>query len=629
MAVNSGKDAIAESIEPKSSVADTVQAVDNAQPTQILTRAVVVEVIYDLAAFPPDDVSELMALCSAPDLLKTCPRNSIIARPITGGADKQAPEAKEKPTEEEKEKSKSDKEPVPEKEKVGEQGVLAYPFFPPHLCMPLKPGEQVWLVSDSPDTPTDVMYWMCRISEPDHVDDVNYTHGDRRLVGSLAPKTAKEKADAAEKSGQETSTPSSQGGDAAPQSQEISNPNPPQSDTGEAEPEKEILDANGDGIDDNFFGFQNGTGVEDGFTLKEATAYEEIVKIATGYNQFRPQDVPRYTKRPGDLVIQGSNNTLICLGEERGWKKNDNLEGIIVSNATETEQLKQQRDGKVWGTIDIVAGRGRYNWRFLGVDPASDPIAPSSRTIMNTPNPENGRASYVETNKNPQATSSAESNMYDNPAEGDPDYFGDAARIIVAHSSDIDNNFTISAPGETLPSPIGETFGSYDLVNKTGDNPSYIISKADEVRIVARKVAADEPAPGSPEINGSIRIIKEGTADEDLAAIMMLPDGTIQVSGSRIVIGRTSDDGGHPGETEGPGESQSQPYVRYSDLEKLWQDWMDAMTSFCNTLLSHTTPGYGAPSPQINNAAAVLKGEISRTLKKQIEDVQSERIFGE
>ena len=629
MAIDSGKDAVGESLQTTSSVKDTVDKVDNAQPVQVLTRAVVVEVMYDLAAFPPDDVNELMSLCSAPDLLKTAPRNSIIARPITGGADKRAPEAKEKPTEEEKEKSKTDKEPVPEKEKVGEQGVLAYPFFPPHLCMPLKPGEQVWLVSDSPDVPNSVMYWMCRISEPDHVDDVNFTHGDRKLVGSLAPKTSKEKADAAEKSGEAASEPPPRSNGGGSQSQQISDPNPPQDATGEAESETVERDADGDGIDDLVYGFPNGTGEPDGYTLKEAEAYEDLVKIATGYNQFRPQDVPRYTKRPGDLVLQGSNNTLICLGEERGWKKDDNLEGIVVSNATETEQLIEQRKNNVWGSIDIVAGRGRYNWRFLGADPKDDPIAPGARTITNTPNPEGGRVPYVETNKNPQASSSSESNMYDNPAEGDPDYFGDAARIIVAHSSDVDTNFTIDGPGNTLPSPIGETYGSYDLVNKSGDNPSYVISKADEIRIVARKVAADEPSPGAPEINGSIRIIKEGAPDEDLAAIMILSDGTVQISGSRIVMGRTPDDGGHPGETEGPGENQSQPYVRYSDLEKLWQDWMDAMSSFCQTLQTHTTPGYGAPSPQINSAAAVLKGEIERTLKKQIEDVQSERIFGE
>ena len=630
MAVSSGKDAVSESLQPKSSVADVVRDSATAAPTQVLTRAVVVEVLYDLAAFPEEDVNELKALVSSPDLLASAPRNSIVARPISNGADQQAPEAKEAPTEEEKEKSKKDKKPVPEKEKVGEQGVLAYPFFPPHLCMPLKPGEQVWLISDSPDQTQQVMYWMCRISEPDHVDDINYTHGDRKLVGSLAQKTAKDKADAAERAAEssgpsESSSGSEQSGS---QSTQVGPVNDQKSDSGQAEPEGELIDKDGDGIDDRIFGFPNGTGEEGGFTLKEELAYEEIVGIATSYRQFRPQDVPRYTKRPGDLVIQGSNNTLICLGEERGWTSEDDPSSSEYSNATEVEDERKKRGGSYWGSVDIVAGRGRYNWRFLNETPRTEPFAPAARTIPNSPDPENSRPAWVEVNKNPQESNHAEKNVYDNPTEGDPDYFGDAARIIVAHSSEADSKFSINQPGTNIPSPIGETFGSYDLVNKTATNPSYVLSKADEIRIIARKAAADEPMPGAPEINGSLRLIKEGDPADDLGAILMLPDGTIQVSGSRIVMGRTVDDGGHPGETEGPGENQSQPYVRYSDLEKLWQDTMDALTDFCNTLSSHKTPGYNIPSPEILNASFALKGKLS-DLKTQIEDVKSERIFGE
>ena len=621
MSQTSGKDAIAESLETRSSVADTVANQDSANPTQVLTRAVVVEVLYDLAAFKEEDLEEMGELIPDPTLIKTAPRNSIIARPISNGADKQASEAKEKPTEEEKQKAKDNSEAIPEKEKIGEVGVLAYPFFPPHLSMPLKPGEQVWLVSDSPDIPQNVMYWMCRISEPDHVDDVNYTHGDRKLVGSLAPKTAKEKAEAAKKD-----PPPSSGGPRPAAQEGVSAP-PGTAADGAAENEETTFDLDGDGMDDRLFGFPNGTGENDAFTLKDETAYEDLVTVATAYRQFRTQDVPRYTKRPGDLVIQGSNNTLICLGEERGWTLEDDPSSSETSNATENEGIIEEKEGKPFGTIDIVAGRGRYNWRFVGTDVADDPSPPAARTIQNTP-AENGRASYVEVNKNPQESDSAENNAFDNPTEGDPDYAGDAARILIAHASDVDNRFTISEPGTTIPTPIGESFGSFDILNKENDNPSFIISKADEIRIVARKFAAGEPVDGAPEINGSIRIIKEGSPSEDLAALMMLPDGTIQISGSKILLGRNPADGGGGGPTTGPGESSSQPYVRYSDLEKLWQDWMDAMQTFRDDVLKHTTPGYGAPSPELNLAVTTLSAAIA-TLKPQIEDVKSERIFGE
>ena len=614
MARNVGKDAISESLDTRSSVADLVQDAATANPTQILLRAVVVEVLYDPAVFPDEDIEEMKALLDAPDLLESAPRNSIIARVITAGADKKAEDAREQITEEEQQEAEESSEAIPEKDKIGKVGILAYPFFPPHLCMPLKPGEQVWLVSESADVPSKVMYWMCRITEPDHIDDINYTHGDRKFAGSLAPKTSSEKADAATGTRQNTSPP-------------------PSDNTGQAEGEKQSFDKNDDGLDDRIFGFPNGTGENDGYTLSEEFAYEDIVNVSEAYAQFRKQDVPRYSKRPGDLVLQGSNNTLICLGEDRGWKHDDDPSSSDTSNATEADDVLEERKSKVWGSIDIVAGRGRYNWRMLDeeVDTSTseEPYAPGARVILNSPDPDSGRESWVEVNKNPQESDNAEKNRVDNPTEGDPDFFSDAARIVVSHASSPDENFNIAIAGETLPTPIGESFGQYDLVNKEGENPSAVTAKADEIRLIARKLELDTPVPGAPEINGSIRLIKEGTPDGDLATVMLLPDGTIQITGSRIMIGRHPDDGGNPGETEGPGEGQSQPYVRYSDLEKLWQDWMDEMSTFCDTLLKHTTPGFGAPSPQILTAATQLKSKISGTLKKQIETVQSERIFGE
>lgn len=614
MARNSGKDAVSESLNTRSSVADTVQAQDTAAPVQILLRAIVVEVLYDPSVFPDEDMEELKSLVSAPELIQSAPRNSIIARVITAGADKKSADATEGVTEEEQQKAEESAEQVAEKEKIGKVGVLAYPFFPPHLCMPLKPGEQVWLVTESADVPSKIMYWMCRITEADHVDDVNYTHGDRKFSGSLAAKTSKEKAD--------TASGSTSSSEAASSS----------SASGQAEGEKKSFDQNEDGLDDRIFGFPNGTGEDAGYTLDGEFTYEEIVNVSEAYRQFRTQDVPRYTKRPGDLVIQGSNNTLICLGEERGWTKDDEPGDSETSNATEGDDAIEEKKGGSWGTIDIVAGRGRYNWRMLGeeVDTATseDPYPPAARVIKNSVDKDNGREQWVEVNKNPQESDNAEVNRKDNPTEGDPDYFGDAARIIVAHSTNADERFSISSAGETIPSPLGaDSFGSYDFVNKEGENPSFVIAKSDEVRIIARRLSKDEPVDGAPEINGSIRLIKEGEPDEDLATIMLLPDGTVQITGSKIVIGRTADDGG-AGDGPEDVDSNLQPYVKYQQLEDLLTTTMENIQSFCDTLLTHVTPGYGAPSPQINSAANALKSNMSSRID-DIPTVKSERIFGE
>ena len=177
-----------------------------------------------------------------------------------------------------------------------------------------------------------------------------------------------------------------------------------------------------------------------------------------------------------------------------------------------------------------------------------------------------------------------------------------------------DQNFGISNTSVSDSMATG-----FEAAIEDVDASPYVVVKSDEVRIIGRK---DE----DNDINGSVRIVKQGTKDDDLATIVLLPDGTIQISGNKIYLGRSTDDGGVGG---GPGEGDSQPYVIYQELEDLWNAFMDEMSSFCDTLNTHTTPGYGAPSPQILSAAATLKANIEATHKPDISSIKSERIFGE
>ena len=178
----------------------------------------------------------------------------------------------------------------------------------------------------------------------------------------------------------------------------------------------------------------------------------------------------------------------------------------------------------------------------------------------------------------------------------------------------LDKNFGIS--NSLVPGSMSTGFDSE--INDINESP-YVVLKSDQIRIISRK---DE----ENDINGSVRIVKQGNKNEDLASVVLLPDGTVQIGGSKIFIGRPPADGGAGG---GPGPGESQPYVKYQDLENIWNAFMDELTSFCDTLNTHTTPGYGAPSPQIIAAAAKLKASISSTHKPSIAQVKSERIFGE
>ena len=142
-----------------------------------------------------------------------------------------------------------------------------------------------------------------------------------------------------------------------------------------------------------------------------------------------------------------------------------------------------------------------------------------------------------------------------------------------------------------------------------------IAIKSDHIRIISRK---EDEIP----VNGSIRIIKEGELTDDACSIGLEPDGEIHIAGKKIYIGR-------PGENNnGPGDGGSEPYIVFSALETLLNETYDIIYSFCTTLETHVTPGYGAPSPQITAAATKLKAEIDFTRRK-IQDIKSQRIFGE
>ena len=139
-------------------------------PTTVVTRGVVEEVLADPGCYSDQEFAELTLLLSSPPTaedaddpeeqvkkgkvtLAMAPRNSILANVVSYGEGKRTLTCK-----------------------------LCFPFFPPHLCFPVKPGEQVWIIDECPDAGSTISYWMCRIPEPNFVDDINYTHGDRKFT---------------------------------------------------------------------------------------------------------------------------------------------------------------------------------------------------------------------------------------------------------------------------------------------------------------------------------------------------------------------------------------------------------------------------------------------------------------
>ena len=523
---------------------------------RVLYKAVVVEYLNDLSIYTPEYLATTFGSeiedeendpnaalrVSNPQFLASVPRNACIVRPVSAGYDK------------------------------AQKPILSYPFFPPHMCFPTKPGEQVWLIAETPTSIGELPMWMFRVPSTLQVDDINFTHDDRKL-NTATSLTTSEKLEGSEEDG--SPIPGFPNG------------------TGRSASETSLKPELGNNKETEFADQDN--------------SYDVIVANSVSYTNFTPEEVPRLTKRPGDLIFQGSNNTAIILGEDRGWNPEEDPTSAEASNATiGYEDLPGFK-----GTVDIVVGRGRFFADELIAETTADATGddPEFTQPRLVANERKDGVSYIEVDKNPAA------NQLDPvPPEGDPDFVRDCSRVYVSMKTSGDKNFGISntAVSDSMATGIDSAIEDID------DSP-YVVLKSDEVRIIATKNEDND-------INGSIRIVKQGTKDDDLATITILPDGVIQISGSKIYLGRSTDDGGVGG---GPAAGESQPYVKYQELEDLWNAFMDEMSSFCDTLNTHTTPGYGAPSPQILSAAATLKANIASSHKPDIANVQSERIFGE
>ena len=501
--------------------------------------------------------------------------------------------------------------------------LVCYPFFSSHLSLPVKVGEQVWVFFEEPTqvaTATEA-WWVTRITGQQHVEDVNYSHLDRE-------------SDPIQKSEQK----------------KLWNPETKKDDD---EPSEDY---------DIVPSFHNGPirndADENYFTLKYETEFEDYFTESASKDDFVIEPVPRFTKRPGDLVLQGSHNSIIVLGTDRGWK-HDKRPGDEkeVSNAHRKEALKEGL-----GAMDLVVGRGRLFGApadFLDKDPE---IGTEPFVVKNT------RESH-ETNKNPgidedQSKEEPFSNINNRKwaAEGDPDFVNDASRIYLTMKSNPDDQFAILS--KDIPT-------AFKTEPKKVEDTAAAIIKSDEIRIIARKDAiaghpAEKASPKDAAVNGSIRIIKEGALDDDAAAIYLLPDGTIQVSGKVIYIGRTSDDGG---KEAGPGEKGSEPYMRWSDFAKWADAFIDQLVvSFDKTskkikanaeamAMGHDSGGSTGgiqiligPNPILLAAWVAMFGKAmpQKTLAKtdlgtdelemfkteggsdpKIETIKSERIFGE
>jgi hypothetical protein len=317
-------------------------------------RGVVRYVLNDPDGIPAGIIEELSTNLNNPISLNALPRNSLVVELTKQGASRR-----------------------------GFSKVLAYSFLPPHLSLPIKTGEEVWVMTENAYANTYQFYWLWRTTQPENVDDLNYTHAPRKFQ-NIKSKSASERAK-----------------------------------SGSASKDKEKLS------------FSDGPGREDekSFNPNSKNEYDAMIKKDPSYGQFNPEAVPRFKKRPGDTVIQGTNNTLIVLGEDR-------TDG--------TERAKPQS-----GTIDIVTGRGQGE--------------KGGQTASN----DRGNLEIDKRQLNGKSTS-------DN--EGNPDFETDLSRVYISSKTSPDENFEIKYPNR-------HGTGQFKQIEEAAS----VIIKSNEIRLISRE----------------------------------------------------------------------------------------------------------------------------------------------
>lgn len=350
---------------------------------------------------------------------------------------------------------------------------VVYPLLPSHIGMPIQAGEHVWvLYEDFQSQGNSLGRWLCRIHENQTVEDPNFTHADRRFIPSATtqPRTSQRNQDS------------------------------------------------------NAPFFPNGGGTLESQSLQqspnEENPYEVIYRDSLASRLHNYEPVPRWKKRPNELVFQGMNNSAIILGDDREGKVN------------ERQSWERQRSGN----IDLICGLGRY------------PLAPtqnsdqgsrktSALTIENT-------RRKLETDKTPRSR-----NRSDNEFEGTPDRKTDASRIHLTMNSKLDERFRLvnstdrnvglNYPPNTLPvaqpPDPGQNLG-----------PSYVFAKADHIRLVARK----ERTPEGANINGTVLVIREGDAPADLGYLLINDRSEVQLYGNKIFLGQAT--------------QENEPYIKWT-----------------------------------------------------------------
>ena len=316
--------------------------------------------------------------------------------------------------------------------------VVCYPFFPPHLSLPLKAGEYVWIIREKIGN-LNYYYWLCRKVAPLQIDDLNFTNFERiPAVSNIL--TAK------------------------------SNLSEREIDINGAYSLDEASTANYD-------------------TRIKGTAQNSSnlpVRLSTLLNQsfsnkkdFTGEPVPRLAKGSGDLLLQGSNNAGIHITTEKfGTGLNAAANTAFSLGTSENINAKPLSPA-----IDLFVGRKKKS--------ISDIAFSGKFSFVDKSRAQTGKMNFVANSSLIQSNEFIENDKMANVRLSDESVFDHeindnitdgvdvAARLYLSHNSSPD--FTFGSSFDVLSGHTGECVVTYADINRVvGNESARIVSKKGE-----------------------------------------------------------------------------------------------------------------------------------------------------
>lgn len=313
--------------------------------------------------------------------------------------------------------------------------LFCFPFFPSHLSLPSKAGEVVWAVKQNPAANViDIMYWMCKVVQPHFVDDVNHTHMPRLHEPSLSPDMMTR-----------------------------------QENDGKPDAWNELRNGPVNYVKIDGKRVRKTVPHAQYIVSKQDDIFESIATETDAGRMMQYETVPRFRKRPGDLALEGSNNTLLVLGTDRSGPAAQYAEGenqLLIDKSTD-ENFKTSLRPQIppsdlngsAGSIDMVAGRGQTIETFGNTV--------STTRLKDSKGDQKGSELKKELDK----VIDLQKN------EGDPDFLNDRSRVLIAQRINSNEKFGLSSYNGRFKDPT---------VSDGASGAGAVVIKSDKVKIVAR-----------------------------------------------------------------------------------------------------------------------------------------------